>query len=165
MDQDNESKPAGSSYTTHNAEISPTKPKPPCALCRLLNRLECTHLTAEECAELKPSRVLRSAYYKIIQVYECGHLYHGVRRVPRGTDGTRKSQKGMCPRCWNLLVWDGREVRIGKPEGGVRAVRRGKKAQVAEMPPKIAKGVIRKWVRRGMMIGQAEASGKRSKLF
>ncbi|KAI0096844.1 hypothetical protein F4776DRAFT_651337 [Hypoxylon sp. NC0597] len=138
----------------------------PCGTCKLMYRLDCTHLTASQCAKLKPARNTVGAEAKgtekVIQVYECGHAFHNNRRVKSRSGGAEKYQKGLCIECWCVLVWDG-VVRIGKVNGARRPPKNN--SVKSRKRRKTPKAVIKNWVRRGPVVGSVELSGKHTKLF
>ncbi|KAI2632458.1 hypothetical protein GGS26DRAFT_556089 [Hypomontagnella submonticulosa] len=139
----------------------------PCGICEFQSRLDCTHLTAEECATLVPARVTTATTAEDsleVQIYQCGHAFRNQYLVRPGVC-KKKYQKGMCIRCLSKWVWDGRAVRVGKVLGASRSPRRGTKKPDAPMAPKRRRGVTRTWVRRGLMVGQAELGGGRTVLF
>ncbi|KAI0113640.1 hypothetical protein GGR51DRAFT_556788 [Nemania sp. FL0031] len=86
-----------------------------CGMCLLLNKIECSHLTAEQYASLKATKRSMAAEGEEgfpLRVFECGHVYRGNRRAWRNISGPKIKTGGMCSQCWRQIGSGGRRVRL-----------------------------------------------------
>lgn len=148
-------------YAHLKKERALTRDTEPCTRCEIRHGLDCTHLTAEQLANLRPVRQVAnyqsSDDSKSIRLYECGHAFRNHFRVAPSTEGSKDLRNGFCGRCWNRLVWG--RPRMGKPQGQRRPKRRPKRrvrkstVNTSEntVRQKQPGGKLKKWVVRGPM--------------
>ncbi|KAI1848440.1 hypothetical protein JX266_005746 [Neoarthrinium moseri] len=84
-----------------------------------------TVLADQEVWSLKPAKLtLSRASMASGKGYEkylgCGHVYHQYGALSDRSSGNEPQRPGTCGRCWALLVWDGRRLRIGTQARPVR---------------------------------------------
>ncbi|GAW25392.1 hypothetical protein SAMD00023353_0503360 [Rosellinia necatrix] len=140
-----------------------------CEVCQLLHKTVCNHLTAEQYASLKAKKVATATGESdaVYRVFECGHLYKGLRRMdydiqvrrywlPRlplshHFPGPKEQTKGFCSDCWKYIASDGR--RVGSKGGRRRPPKRLHRLKVDTTRNKRPRGTVRLWSIRGPLIG------------
>ncbi|EMR62841.1 hypothetical protein MGN70_000404 [Eutypa lata] len=98
---------------------------PPCKAClTVLGRINCTHISAAQCASLKARKKKQQHRAGVskkgkeaMQVYACPgrHAFVGTRALggrsispqARAWKGDRELLAGMCPHCWSEAINDG----------------------------------------------------------
>lgn len=166
MDQDNDSYQKTLLYFQLQSEREASGSTEQCNECEFQHRLDCTHLNAERCAKLKSAAKMdTNKNRELIETYECGHAYRDGHRIRQKVDGIKRYRPGLCIVCWNVLVWEGREIRIGKLKSAKRQVEVESEQKTKLAPKQTAKGAYRKWIRRGSMVGKVELSGENTVLF
>ncbi|KAI0010521.1 hypothetical protein F4779DRAFT_616490 [Xylariaceae sp. FL0662B] len=140
------------------SERAPTRSDESCPQCEILHGLECTHLTAQQIASLRPAYKNRQGddgdATATIQIYECGHAYRNHRRVSHRAEGTRNHKNGFCWECWNRIVWG--RTRMGRSWGATRPRNIARKSTVDTPKTTRPSGKVKVWRVRGPMVGKVK---------
>ncbi|KAI1275931.1 hypothetical protein F5Y07DRAFT_162209 [Xylaria sp. FL0933] len=83
-----------------------------CEVCLLQNRIACVHLTDQQYASLKAGKRTLASEGDVYRTFECGHLYHALRRVTRTYGAPTVETEGMCGECWRYIASNGKRRRI-----------------------------------------------------
>ncbi|KAI0907350.1 hypothetical protein F4823DRAFT_23894 [Ustulina deusta] len=127
-----------------------------CEVCQLQNKIVCDHLTAQQYASLKATKRTLATEGDAFRVFECGDVYHALRRISCIYRGPKEKTKGLCNECWRYIVSNGKRRRVdhvGKRRNQSNARYRSKVDDTGYVR---LRGKYRIWSMRGPMIGRRQ---------
>ncbi|KAI0869293.1 hypothetical protein GGS24DRAFT_166829 [Hypoxylon argillaceum] len=128
-----------------------------CEMCNIQHRVVCHHLTVEQYASLKTTKRTLDTERHVLRVFECGHVYRGLRRAWRNIGGPKVKTEGFCSECWRWIASDRRRVRLDHA-GKVRSTSKEpmSRSRVDTTRYKRLRGKFKVWRLRGPMVGRRQ---------